>query len=173
MNERELKDGYKQVVITIAGTLGWRRTPGVLMPNDEVVPYHEAPDECFAPEPKLPEFRKGDWIRGPIWRDGKPVKTFLRVLDPAYSVQDISTVNGYGGIYLIRRVDAELIEHSPSRPTGPPVVGSTVVVTGGIGRVDKIEPWRFEFVHVCWPNGNDFWYKASELIHLCSPKEIT
>lgn len=148
----------------------------ILTPDGHVWPREGAEEkhpECFEPEQKCP-FQKDDWIRGPLWRNGQSVKTFLRVFDPTFSDQDISALDGKGGLYLIRKIDAELIECSPSRPKGPPVVGSYVQHVRYSDCIRGIVTEIFGYnrpapFHVRWMDDTWNWYAKNELIHIASP----
>jgi len=139
------------------------------MPNKCVVLEAEAPDHCFAPEPKPQEFQKGDLIRALMHYPAKH-KEFLCVTNPNYSYRSICAVDGNEKEWAIGKDAAELVEHSPIKPKGPICVGSTVSRKQGGGRgivSDTTVPSAF----VSWGTGFQGWYLRDELIHIASPKD--
>lgn len=146
------------------------------------------PDKCHIPEPAPPAmplptgrqvpstqvFRKGDMIRHLLFRPAGR-REFLQVTNPDVSPESMTAVDGDGKPWrCIDKAKAELICRCPSRPTGPPVVGSCVRITGP----QHVQHGQLHIVsglprgtHITTHEGGSYWFSPDQVEHIAAPPE--
>lgn len=148
------------------------------IPASRVEAVHRCPTQGKSPSepPTTPgEFREGDWVRG-LTFDPTERKEFYRVTHPHNSPQTIGVVDGKGKSWVIAKSNAELIHRCPSKPLGPPVVGSCVAGPWGpllrviqtIGLPDSVTG-----LTTFWFTDDDDpqVHLLDELIHIAAPRD--
>lgn len=177
MSERKLAEDYIECCAYIPDTPCGRggRFYVIITPDGHIWPREGAEEkhpECFAPEPKLPEFRKGDLLR--VWIYGYRRFVIMSGYSETTGWLQVECADGKIRSVNPTNAQAELIDR-PSTSSGPIRVGSYVsyssitlakdeirgIVTG-IGDNDS-------GFYVIWQDGIQGWYRVWQLTHIASP----
>lgn len=171
---RELAPDYKPVMIKFQADPNGASmtTSGILMPDGIVMLTVEAPDSCFALEPKPPEFRKGDWVLISViaWTHSLQYGRVAEVYSDSHGYRrPIDVLFANEDKRHFERCDLTLIHRCSTTPTGPIRVGSCVrirVPHGWLGIVSDVDGIEFT---VCFADGTRGFYQELHLDHIASP----
>lgn len=130
----------------------------------------EAPDRCFAPEPKPPEFREGDWVAGQRPGTLFPInRIYFQVMRGITETGFVEVNDAAGHFYYFKPQELTPIDRDSSTPpTGPIRVGCCVqlILTKHLGIVAKESvsmPGHFLMY------GFEGWWPKTQLRLIASP----